>query len=211
MKKRHLSVKPRIHSCKKIKYEITNNSNQTGASLVTQWSRILLQYRRCGFDPWVRKIPWRRKWQPTPTFLPGNAHGQRSLVGYSLLALKRVKYNLTLTKLVKPNFFVVVLWFYCPMISHLSPCNQDSRCLRWLGQGKVIYDAIQFLGSIDISVSYTSQIYHLSPLTASTPTVTSTLVPFNILPLGRKNNLSNHEAHHTTPWLISLISQSLLS
>ena len=36
---------------------------------------------RYGFDPWVRKIPWRRAWQPTPVFLPGEAHGQRSLVG----------------------------------------------------------------------------------------------------------------------------------
>ena len=38
---------------------------------------------RCRFNPWVRKIPWRRKWQPTPVFLPGEFHGQRSLVGYS--------------------------------------------------------------------------------------------------------------------------------
>ena len=38
--------------------------------------------RRCRFDPWVRKIPWRRAWQPTPVFLPGESHGQRSLVGY---------------------------------------------------------------------------------------------------------------------------------
>ena len=35
------------------------------------------------FNPWVGKIPWRRKWQPTPVFLPGEFHGQRSLVGYS--------------------------------------------------------------------------------------------------------------------------------
>ena len=33
------------------------------------------------FDPWVRKIPWRRAWQPTPVFLPGESHGQRSLAG----------------------------------------------------------------------------------------------------------------------------------
>ena len=39
--------------------------------------------KRCKFDPWVRKIPWRRKWQPTPVFLPGKSHGQRSLAGYS--------------------------------------------------------------------------------------------------------------------------------
>ena len=36
-----------------------------------------------GFSPWVGKILWRRKWQPTPVFLPGKSHGQRSLVGYS--------------------------------------------------------------------------------------------------------------------------------
>ena len=34
--------------------------------------------RRCWFDPWVRKILWRRKWQPDPVFLPGKSHGQRS-------------------------------------------------------------------------------------------------------------------------------------
>ena len=39
--------------------------------------------RRPGFNPWVRKIPWRRKWHPTQVFLPGKSHGQRSLVGYS--------------------------------------------------------------------------------------------------------------------------------
>ena len=35
--------------------------------------------KRCEFDPWIRKIPWSRKWQPTPVFLPGRFHGQRSL------------------------------------------------------------------------------------------------------------------------------------
>ena len=35
------------------------------------------------FDPWVGNIPWRRKWQPTPVFLPGEFHGQRRLAGYS--------------------------------------------------------------------------------------------------------------------------------
>ena len=44
------------------------------------------QCRRCksrGFDPWVGKIPWRRAWQPTPVFYPGESHGQKSLAGYS--------------------------------------------------------------------------------------------------------------------------------
>ena len=48
-----------------------------------RWWRICLQCRRPGFDPWVRKIPWMRAWQPAPVFLPGEFHGQRSLVGYS--------------------------------------------------------------------------------------------------------------------------------
>ena len=43
---------------------------------------------RCGFDPWVGKIPWRREWQPTPVFLPGESYGQRRLVGYSPWGLK---------------------------------------------------------------------------------------------------------------------------
>ena len=41
--------------------------------------RIHCQHRRHGIDPWVGKTPWRRKWQPTPVFLPGEFHGQRSL------------------------------------------------------------------------------------------------------------------------------------
>ena len=49
-------------------------------------ARIHLQckrHRRCRFDSWGRKMPWRRKWQPTPVFLPGRFHGLKSLLGYS--------------------------------------------------------------------------------------------------------------------------------
>ena len=38
------------------------------------------RHKRCGFDPWIGKIPWRRAWQPTPVFLPGEPHKQRSQV-----------------------------------------------------------------------------------------------------------------------------------
>ena len=41
------------------------------------------RHKRYSFDPWVGMIPWSRKWQPTPVFLAGKSHGQRSLVGYS--------------------------------------------------------------------------------------------------------------------------------
>ena len=53
------------------------------------------QCRRCRFDPWVEKIPWRRKCQPTPVFLPGKSHGQRSLLGYSPWGHKRIRHDLT--------------------------------------------------------------------------------------------------------------------
>ena len=43
------------------------------------------RHKRRGFNPWVRRIPWRREWQPSPVFLPGESHGQRSLAGYSPL------------------------------------------------------------------------------------------------------------------------------
>ena len=42
-----------------------------------------VRLKKCGFDPWVGKIPWRRVWQPTAVFLPGESHGQGSLVGSS--------------------------------------------------------------------------------------------------------------------------------
>ena len=41
------------------------------------------RHKSCGFNPWNGKIPWRSVWQPTLVFMPGEAHGQRSLVGYS--------------------------------------------------------------------------------------------------------------------------------
>ena len=52
------------------------------------------QYSRLGFNSWIRKIPWRRKWQPSPVFLPGKSHGQRSLVGYSPWSHKIVRHDL---------------------------------------------------------------------------------------------------------------------
>ena len=45
-------------------------------------SDILVRMKRCRFDPWVGKIPWKKAWQPAPVFLPGKSYGQRSLMGY---------------------------------------------------------------------------------------------------------------------------------
>ena len=51
--------------------------------LVAQVVKSPPECGRPGFNPWIRKVPWRRKWQPTPIFSPGQFHGQRSLAGYS--------------------------------------------------------------------------------------------------------------------------------
>ena len=51
---------------------------------------LMQEIQRHGFDPWVGKIPWRRKWQPTPEIWPWKSHGQRSLVGYSSWGCKEL-------------------------------------------------------------------------------------------------------------------------
>ena len=67
-----------------------------------------MQCRRLGFSPWVRKITWRRKWQPTPVSLPGKSHGQRSLAVYSPRGCKSQtrfsNWTTTREKTVKPKW-----------------------------------------------------------------------------------------------------------
>ena len=65
-----------------------NTVNMVSCSLATSWfprrlrgKESACQCRRCMFNLWVRKTPWKRAWQPTPVFLPGGFHGQRSLGG----------------------------------------------------------------------------------------------------------------------------------
>ena len=98
-------------------------------------SRICLQGRRHRFDPWVRKIPWRRKWQPTPVFLPGKSHGQRSLVGYSTWGLKHDRACMHCT--LPPSTFALnstLSWFTVHQIPHSSTASilVESTSPLWL-------------------------------------------------------------------------------
>ena len=52
------------------------------------------RHKKCRFNPWIGKIPWNRKWQPTLVFLPGEFHDQRSLVG-QVLGVQRVRHKLS--------------------------------------------------------------------------------------------------------------------
>ena len=65
------------------------------------------QCRRLGFDPWVRKIPWRRKLQPI-SVLPGESHGQRSLVGYSPWNCKSVTHDLATKQQRQRNAWLIL-------------------------------------------------------------------------------------------------------
>ena len=62
------------------------------------------------FDPWVRKIPWRRKWQPTSVLLPGKFHGQRSLMDYSPWGHKESDMPEWLTLSLFQLYFIWSLW-----------------------------------------------------------------------------------------------------
>ena len=67
------------------------------------------RHKRHKFNPWVGKIPWRRERQPTPVFLPGESHGQRSLVGYSPWG-HRVRHDSTHTHIVYSVFVLSILY-----------------------------------------------------------------------------------------------------
>ena len=97
----------------------------------------------CGFDPWIGKIPWGRKWQPTPVFLPGKSHGQRSLPGYSPRGHKRVRCNwatiqhqqqcLCLPFPLESVFWVLLIW--CAAIHGVAKSRTQLRDwteLNWI-------------------------------------------------------------------------------
>ena len=122
-----------------------------------RWSSIYLQCWRPRFHPWVRKIPWRRKWQPTPVLLRGKSHGQRSLVGYSpwghkesdttgwlylltdkFLTCLNYIYIVFIMKVTPVFLFTVTDWmFVSPQSSYgeiLTPMVLEGRAFeRWLG------------------------------------------------------------------------------
>ena len=77
-----------------------------------RWYKICPQCGRSGFDPWVRKIPWRSERQPTSVFLPGKSHVQRSLVGYSPWSLKELDTTERLSLLVGLRLHRCVLWTF---------------------------------------------------------------------------------------------------
>ena len=72
------------------------SSSSSSCIKETLWADYVRSYRkhmRRRFNPWLEKTPWRRAWQPTPVFLPGESHGQKSLAGYNLSESQRVRHD----------------------------------------------------------------------------------------------------------------------
>ena len=98
------------------------------------------KHRRHRFDPWVGKIPWRKNWQPTPVYLPGESHGQRSLVIYSSRGCKESDTTEQLSDwahmhTIGPHFLAAALFMdtYSPclfVVSHRYSYtgNSEMRC-----------------------------------------------------------------------------------
>ena len=82
-------------------------------SLVAQVVKRLPTMQETQFDPWVGKIPWRRKWQPTAVFLPGEYYGLRSLVGYSPWSHKELDTTEQLHSLTHSYIYVCVCVCVC--------------------------------------------------------------------------------------------------
>ena len=83
-----------VHGVTRVRHDLVTKPPPTMEELGFRGGSVVKNLQRCKCDPWVRKIPWRRKWQPTPVFLPGKSHGQRSRTGYSPGGCKRVRHNL---------------------------------------------------------------------------------------------------------------------
>ena len=105
------------------------------------------RHKRLRFDPWVRKTPWRTTWQPASGFLPGESHGQRSLVGYSSWGHK----ELDMTESVHTQYIhtslrhlgLICLSTFCPpvlVIATLKPAARDIywRSINWLAGSLVL-------------------------------------------------------------------------
>ena len=99
------------------------------------------QYRRLkrhGFDPWVGKIPWSRKWQPTPVLLPGKFHGQRSLEGYGLWGCKGSDTTwATNTFLVQSNYHYYFQYQYSSTLAWKIPWTEKPGGLQTMGWQRV--------------------------------------------------------------------------
>ena len=104
----------------------------TSAFLVTQLVKNPLQCRRPGFNLWVGKIPWRREWQPTPLFLPGESHGLYSPWGHKELdTTERLSISFSILRMQKRK-----VPFASPLFCSARGQVQKHRCSTCEARGR---------------------------------------------------------------------------
>ena len=118
-------------------------------------SKVCLQCRRPGFNPWVGKIPWKRKWQPTPVFLPGKSYGQRSLSGHSPSVAK----NQTTTEQV------ILLLTTGPPGKSVKVHLEHTECVFsiWIKLSSFLFSSVQFSHSVVSDSLWPHESQHAKP------------------------------------------------
>ena len=106
--------------------------------------------RRHGFDPEIRKIPWSRKWQPSPVFLPEKSHEQRSLAGYSLWGRKESDTTVWLSTCVHTHTHTHTRW-YARVDGNGEEDNKGDETPDIGGSQELAKDTISFLFTSNVS------------------------------------------------------------
>ena len=121
------------------------------------------QCRRCAFDPWVGKILWRKKWHPTPVFLPEKCHGQRSLAGYSPWGNKESDTTERLN-MQAGCAYRIQYFYFLPVHLMTAPACQLLHCTPVLS--KVLYDLKCFSLFLCLFLKYYLCGEYYKPITA---------------------------------------------
>ena len=142
----------------------------------------------CGFDPWVRKIPWSKKWQPTPVFLPGKFHGQRSLSGYSPWGHKELDPTEQLT-----------LWLSLDKCGKVFEALSISLGTWWM------LDIIVLVG---INDCFVQSLGGMCSLWLSFPCILRALVSSVLCEQGHSSSVAASHSLHSQPWVSVLKNTS---
>ena len=132
-------------------------------SLVDQVIKSLPVMQETQVQFLVGKIPWRREWQPTPVFLPGEFHGQRNLAGYRPWGRQQLDMTEWLTLSLQLNLYPSLCWCTLRLLPYPGYCKQccnEHECGAWIFLNYSflqVYAQEKFLGGL--LVSYASSIF----------------------------------------------------
>ena len=133
---------------------------------------ICLQCRGLGLNPWVRKIPWRGEQLPTPKFLPGECHGQRSLADYSPCVHKELNMTEQLTHTAMHTHiythtlvivYILVLAYYMYYISYISYLHFTFPFFNVFESISILVSTIPFNSALQIFFDLLIKFYFLLP------------------------------------------------